>query len=86
LIAEKTNTPHSWWAWVPLLNLFLLVKSAKKTYWFIPLFFIPFINIVVAVIVWMAIAEKLNKQGWIGLLIIVPIVGIFIPGYLAFSE
>ena len=49
-IAKKTNTPHAWMAWIPILKNYLLCKIAGKSIiWFI-LLFIPFISIVAAVV------------------------------------
>jgi len=84
-MAKKTNTQHAWMAWVPLLNVYLMVKIAGKPGWWLVLFFIPFLNIVFAIIVWYYIAERLGKPGWVGVLMIVPLVNLVIPGYLAFS-
>ncbi|MBI5728671.1 MAG: hypothetical protein HY983_00290 [Candidatus Magasanikbacteria bacterium] len=86
VMARKTGTPNRWLAWIPVINVFLLVKVAGKSYWWVLLFLIPFVNIVIAVIVYMTIAERLNKPAWVGVLIIVPFINIFVPGYLAFSK
>jgi len=86
VIADKTKTPNSWMAWIPVLNAFLMVKAAGKSYWWILLFFIPLVNIVIAVIIWMEIAKRRNKPSWLGILMLVPLVNFIIPGYLAFSE
>lgn len=40
-IAEKTNTENAWWAWVPLLNIILLIKIAGKPLWWFLLLLIP---------------------------------------------
>jgi len=34
----------------------------------------------------MAIADARHKENWWGILIIVPIINIFVPGYLAWSD
>jgi hypothetical protein len=85
-IAKKTNTENAWFAWIPILNVILMLTIAKKPIWWIILFLIPLVNIIIAIIVWMAIAEARGKPNWIGILMIVPIVSIFIPGYLAWSQ
>jgi len=84
-LAKKTNTPNKWLAWIPVANIFLMVSIAKKPLWWFGLLLVPIVNIVVGIILWMAIAERVGKQNWIGLLIILPIVGIVVPGYLAFA-
>jgi hypothetical protein len=84
-IAKKTGTNNAWFAWIPILNIVLMVQCAQKPLWWIILFFIPFANIVAAIIIWMAIAKKLGKPEWLGILMIIPIANLIIPGYLAFS-
>jgi len=84
-IARKTGTEHGWLAWIPIANAYLMCKVAGKPGWWLLLFFIPIVNIIFMVIVWMGIAEARDKKGWLGILMIVPIANLIIPGYLAFS-
>jgi len=86
VIANRTNTENSWFAWVPILNLYLLCKIADKPGWWVILFLIPLVNIVISIIVWMRIAEKMGKPSWLGILWIIPPVGLIVVGYLAFSD
>ncbi|HMI54140.1 MAG TPA: DUF5684 domain-containing protein [Candidatus Saccharimonadales bacterium] len=85
-IATKTNTENAWLAWIPIVNLILMLNIAKKPIWWFILMLIPLVNIVVIIIVWMGIAEARNKPNWWGILMIVPLVGIIVPGYLAWSD
>jgi hypothetical protein len=85
-IAKKTNTENDWWAWIPILNILLMLNIAKKPAWWIILFFIPLVSIVIAIIVFMAIAEARNKPSWWGILMIVPVVNFIVPGYLAWAD
>lgn len=85
-IARKTNTENGWLAWIPIVNIVLMCNIAKKPVWWIILFFIPLVNLVIGIILWMGIAEARNKPGWWGILLIVPVVGIIVPGYLAWSD
>ena len=84
-IANKTGTENAWMAWVPILNLWLMVQIAEKEAWWIILFFIPVLNLVAAIVVTMAIAERVDKPSWWGILIIVPVVNVIVPGYLAWG-
>ena len=63
-IAQKTNTANPWLAWIPIVNIVLLLNIAKKPIWWIILCLIPFVNIIVIIIVWMAVAEARNKPSW----------------------
>ena len=85
-IAKKTNTENAWLAWIPIVNIILMLNIAKKPLWWIILLLIPLVNIVIAIIVWMAIAEARGKPSWWGILVIVPVVQIIVPGYLAWSD
>lgn len=85
-IAQKTNTPNAWFAWIPLVNVVLMLTIAKKPLWWLLLFLIPIVNIVVSVLVWMAVAEARNKPNWWGILTLVPVANLIVPGYLAWSD
>jgi hypothetical protein len=85
-IARKTNTPNGWMAWIPIINIVLMLQIAQKPVWWIILFLVPLVNIVIAVLAWMGIAKAVNKPEWWGILVIVPLVGVIVPGYLAFAK
>ena len=85
-IATKTNTENAWLAWIPIANAVLMLNIAKKPIWWIVLFLIPLVSIVIAIIVWMGIAEARGKPNWWGILLIVPVVGLIVPGYLAWAD
>lgn len=85
-IAGKTNTPNKWFAWIPILNIYLMCKIAGKPGWWLILFLIPFVNIVINVIVWMNIAKARNKPRWLGILMLIPLVNFIFLTYIAFSE
>jgi len=63
-----------------------MCKIAGKPGWWTILFFIPLVNIVLAIIVWMGIAEARGKPSWLGILMIIPVVNFAIPGILAFGN
>jgi Family of unknown function (DUF5684) len=85
-IAAKTNTENAWLAWIPVVNIILLLNIAKKPIWWFILFLVPLVNIVIAILVWMGVAEARHKPYWWGILLIVPVIGIIVPGYLAWSD
>jgi hypothetical protein len=86
MIAKKTNTKDPWLAWIPIANIYLMCVIAKKPGWWTVLFFIPLVNIVIMIMVFMAVAEARGKPSWLGVLMIIPIANLIIPGYLAFSK
>jgi hypothetical protein len=85
-IADKTKTENSWLAWIPIANLVLMLNIAKKPMWWFILFLVPIVNIVIAIMVWMAVAEARGKPSWWGILTIVPIANLIVPGVLAWSD
>lgn len=85
-IANKTHTENAWLAWIPIGNVILMLNVAKKPLWWFLLLLIPLVNIVIAIMIWMAVAEARGKPGWWGILTIVPFVGLIVPGYLAWSD
>lgn len=86
VIARKTNHGNRWMAWVPILNIILMLNIADKPVWWFVLLLIPLVNIVFLVIVWMAISKARSKPDWWGVLIIVPILNFILPGVLAFTD
>jgi ABC-type Na+ efflux pump permease subunit len=85
-IATKTGTANEWLAWIPIANLFLMLSIAKKPMWWFILLLIPLVGAVMAIIVWMAIAEARGKPNWWGILLIVPVANFVVPGYLAWAD
>lgn len=85
-IANRTNTENAWFAWIPILNLILMLQIAKRPMWWLVFFLVPILNIagiVMQFIIWIDIAKRLGKSAVFGVLAaLIPI--IFMP-YLAFS-
>ena len=70
-------------AWVPILQIFPLLRIAgKSSVWFLFLFF-PLVNILAFLFVWMSIARRLQQPHWLGYLMLVPAVNVAILWYLA---
>jgi hypothetical protein len=85
-IAEKTGTENGWWAWVPILNILLMLAIARKPMWWIVLMFIPLVNIVIAILVMVAICEVRGKPGWWAIGFFLPVVNLVLLGALAFGD
>lgn len=76
----------AWWSWVPVMQILLILKVAGVAWWWIFLLMIPLVNLVIGMIVWIKVAQKLGKSPWVGVLMFVPAVDLFVLGYLAFSK
>lgn len=86
LIAKKTSTANPYFAFIPILNYYLLCKIAGRPVWWMILYFIPLVGLAIDVIVWMDIAKVRNKPNWMGVLILVPLANLGMMWYLALSE
>jgi hypothetical protein len=85
-IAEKTGTENGWWAWIPILNVVLMLNIAGRPIWWIILFFIPLVSIVIAIVVLVDILKALNKSPWLVIGLLIPGVNFIVLGYLAFAD
>ncbi len=88
-IAKKLNVPNAWLAWIPIANFVIFFQCAGLSPWLTILMLIPFLNIIGLIFMiygYMKIAERRGFESWIGILVIVPVIGIAIPGYLAWAE
>jgi len=92
-IAKKTKTPNGWLAWIPIANIYLMTKIGKVPAWTmlgLLALFLPFVGGIVIMALnvywWWKIAEARDRAGWLGLLMLVPVANVIIPGYLAWSK
>ena len=86
VISQKTGRGTSWWGWVPILNVLLMLQIAGKPMWWIVLMLIPIVNFVIFIIVWLGILEARGKPKWIVILLFVPLVNIGVLPYIAFAD
>ena len=80
---SKAGKP-GWAAIIPIYNLIVLLQIAGKPIWWILLLFIPIVNFIVFIIVWVGVARAFGKgTGYaLGLIFLSPI---FVP-LLGFSD
>jgi len=82
-VFEKAGKP-GWAALVPIYNIIVLVQIAGRPEWWAVLFFIPFANLVVNVILGLDVAKRFGRSEGFGIgLGLLP--GIFYP-ILGFSD
>jgi hypothetical protein len=86
-MAQKCgHADKAWWAWIPILNTFLLFKMANKPNWWFFLCLVPVINIVAFAILWMEAAKACQTSPVWGFLVLVPFVNLVSMGIMAFSS
>lgn len=77
-IADKLSIPNSWLAWIPIAQIWVMVRAAGKPGWWLILFFVPLVNFVIGLIVLFALPTSLGKSSLYGLLPFIPVLGIFL--------
>jgi hypothetical protein len=83
-ICEKCGVNPGALIWIPIAQLIPLLQVAKLPVWVIILFFIPLVNAITSIVLWVKICQARGKSAmFVILVIILPI--IFIP-YLAFAD
>ncbi len=83
--AKRLNVEPAWLAWIPIANLYLILKMGKQPSWTMLLLLsglIPYIGIIgsIAFMVFMILAmwkicEARQRPGWWAIITIVPVVG-----------
>ncbi|HQP91357.1 MAG TPA: hypothetical protein PLU24_01635, partial [Candidatus Omnitrophota bacterium] len=85
LISKKTGIGVSFFSFIPLLNIFLMIELARKpAYSFLGLF-IPIYNIYVTITIFCGIAETCRVPEWTGLMVMVPFFNVFLPWYFLYG-
>ena len=86
LICQKAGTDPGILIWIPLLQLFPLLKTAGLAYWTFLLFFVPVVNVVLFVMMWARILKALGRNPWLVILLLLPAINLLYILYLAFSN
>lgn len=59
-VYTKAGQP-GWASIIPIYNMVVLLEIAGKPLWWIVLFFIPVVNLIVCILVWIAVAENFGQ-------------------------
>ena len=65
-VFTKAGQP-GWASIIPIYNLFVMLQIAGKPGWWILLFLIPGVNLVIAILMYIAFAEKFGKGAGFGI-------------------
>ena len=68
LVFKKANHP-AWAAFVPIYNIYVLLTVVGRPGWWLILFFIPIVNIIIALIVALGISENFGHGAGYGILL-----------------
>jgi uncharacterized membrane protein YhaH (DUF805 family) len=68
-IFQKAN--RQWWeAIIPIYNIYILLKIIGRPAWWLLLFFVPFVNFVISIIVAMDLAKSFKKDATFGIVLL----------------
>ena len=82
-VFAKAGEP-GWAIFIPIYNMYVLLRIAGKPGWWLILFFVPFVNLVISILTYVGLAQAFGKGvGFTVGLILLP--GIFFP-ILAFGS
>ena len=87
-IYQRLGEPNAWFAWVPILNNWIMYKAGDQSPWWIIGIFIPLVNIVALIVLLIAfvnVVKKLGKNPWLILLMILPLINFFVLYNFAFD-
>ena len=73
-VFTKAGKP-GWAAIVPIYNIVVLIEIVRKPMWWIAMFFIPFVNFVFCILLYVGLAKAFGKSGAFaaGLILLAPI-------------
>ena len=77
-VFEKAGQP-GWAILIPIFNAYIMLKIAGRPGWWLLLYFIPLVNIVIAIIVCMDVARAFGQSALFGFFLLFLLCGI---GYL----
>ena len=86
LICRKAGHPPGLLVWLPVLQLFPMLRAAGMSCWWLLAFLVPVLNLVPGILWALKIAKARGKSVWIGVLLLLPVTNLFAFLYLAFSN
>ena len=86
LICRKAGHPPGLLVWIPVLQIFPMLRAAGMSGWWVLAFCVPVLNVVAWVLWCLNIAKARGKSVWVGVLLFLPITNLFAFLYLAFSD
>jgi len=86
LISIKMKSGLSWLALIIPFQPYILVRMCERPFWWTLLFFIPGVNIIIYIILWINVGRYLQYSMWMGFGMIIPGVNFFVLWYIALSS
>jgi hypothetical protein len=86
LICEKAGEPPGLLVWLPVLQLFPLLRAARMSGWWFVAWFIPVINLIAPIIWCFKIVDARGKNALVAICLLLPVTNLLALLYLAFSS
>jgi Family of unknown function (DUF5684) len=86
LICRKAGSPPGLLIWLPVLQVFPLLRAAGMSAWWFLALLVPVVSLIPSILWPFKIAQARGKSAWVGLLLLLPITNFFTFLYLAFSD
>lgn len=84
-IAARTNTANGWYAWVPILNVYLMIQIGKVPAWTLVLILVPGVNVVAGIYWLWKMFEALKRPGWWAILSLISPINLILLGIAAWG-
>jgi hypothetical protein len=86
LICRKAGHPPGILVWLPVAQVFPMLRAAGMSGWWFLALLVPVLNLVASALWCFNIAKARGKSVWMGVLLLLPITSLFAFLYLAFSN
>jgi hypothetical protein len=86
LICEKAGSEPGLLIWLPVLQIFPMLRAAGMSQWWFLGFCVPGINLIAQILWAVKISEARGKSIWTAICLILPVTNVFAFLYLAFSS
>ncbi len=86
LICKKTSNEPGLLVWIPVLQVFPMLRAAGMSAWCFLLFLLPVVNLFAGIVWCVKICQTRGKSGWLGLFLLLPVTNLFVFLYLAFAD
>jgi len=86
LICTKAGSEPGILVWLPILQLFPLLRAARMSGWWFLAWLIPVVNLVAQIVWCFKIVQARGKSAWVAIGLLLPITNLISLLYLAFSD
>ena len=86
IIARKNRVPNTWMAYIPVLSFYLMVKVARRPWWWVFAMFIPLVNIIAMFVVLAEVIKRMGFEPWKLVFFFIPLFNLVFLGMIAAAK